>query len=464
VENGARILVVEDNEIERRGICQFLRMRGYTVFAADGVDKALGFLGEKIDVMLCDVALGAEVGGLELLNLWKKQRSESQFIIITGQSRLCDAVAAIKAGAFDYLAKPVALEAVSALIERAMKANGHEAPEQAEARNGREYGMGLIVGQSTAMKNIFARIERAAQSDSTVLILGENGTGKDMVAQALHRNSRRRKGPFVAVNVAAVPATLVESELFGHIRGAFTGATDKRLGRFEQADGGSLFIDEIGDFELSLQPKLLRALETLTVTPVGGHEEKRVDVRVIAATSRNIGQMVREGKFREDLYYRLNVVQIAIPPLRQRPEDIAFLVEHFMQRMEGKRNGPARKLSPDLMRRLLAYQWPGNVRELRNTLESMIVLAETDMLSEGDLPEYIAAEGNAAGPDDGGESNATMDAIEHRAIVKALAETRGNRTHAAQILGISLRTLQRKIRVYALDDSEKEANGDGKKT
>jgi DNA-binding NtrC family response regulator len=419
----------------------------------------MGHLGEQIDIVLSDVSLGAGLGGLDLLKLWKKQQPEGQFILLTGQSRLPDAVAAIKAGAFDYLAKPVALELVPGLIERAINAAGRDPAEKAETRVGRELGLGLIVGRSAPMKQVFSRIERAAQTDSTVLILGENGTGKDMVAQALHQNSRRRMGPFVAVNVAAVPATLVESELFGHVRGAFTGATDRRIGRFEQADGGTLFIDEIGDFELSLQPKLLRALETLTITPVGGHEEKRVDVRVIAATSRNLVQMVREGKFREDLYYRLNVVQIAIPPLRQRPEDISFLVEHFMKRMERERRGPARKLSPELMRRLLAHHWPGNVRELRNTLESMMVLAEGDSLTEADLPDYIAAEGKPAGANGDGDDDVTMDGIEHRAIVKALAEAGGNRTHAAQKLGISLRTLQRKIRLYALETEENGAGG-----
>src|SRR5256714_1130251 len=249
------------------------------------------------------------------------------------------------------------------------------------------------------MKDVFARIQRAAPVDSTVLILGESGTGKELVAQALHHNSLRKKGPFVAVNCAAVPATLVESELFGHVRGAFTGATDRRMGRFEQADGGTLFIDEIGDFELGLQAKLWRVLETFTVTPVGGHEDRKVDVRVVAATSRDIRKMVEQGTFREDLFYRLNVVTIQLPPLRERPDDIPILVDHFLKEIAATKHTPPKKISPEVMRRFQQYRWPGNVRELRNTLESMMVLAEGEMLTERDLPERIA-EGsqNSASP------------------------------------------------------------------
>ena len=303
------------------------------------------------------------------------------------------------------------------------------------------------MGQSKERKEVFARIQRAAPVDSTVLILGESGTGKELVAQALHHNSPRKKGPFVAVNCAAVPATLVESELFGHVRGAFTGATDRRVGRFEQADGGTLFIDEIGDFELGLQAKLLRVLETFTVTPVGGHEDRKVNVRVIAATSRDIRKMLEEGTFREDLYYRLNVVTITLPPLRQRHDDIPILVEHFLKEISQQKHTAPRRISPEVMRRFEAYRWPGNVRELRNTLERMMVLAEGEMLTEKDLPEEILAASTQAPPKEM-PSNITMDELERLAITKALEQCAGNRTHAAERLGISVRTLQRKLRHY----------------
>jgi transcriptional regulator with PAS, ATPase and Fis domain len=288
-----------------------------------------------------------------------------------------------------------------------------------------------------------------------VLILGESGTGKELVAQALHHNSLRKKGPFVAVNCAAVPATLVESELFGHVRGAFTGATDRRIGRFEQADGGTLFIDEIGDFELGLQAKLLRVLETLTLTPVGGHEDRKVDVRVLAATSRDLRKMVEQGTFREDLYYRLNVVQINLPPLRERPDDVTLLVEHFLKEITTNKHATPKRIAPEVLRRFQTYRWPGNVRELHNTLESMMVLAEGDMLTERDLPQHIAeASENLPSPKEI-PVGLTMEELERLAITKALDQYKGNRTHAANRLGISVRTLQRKLRQYELERNVK---------
>src|SRR5213076_1321099 len=239
----------------------------------------------------------------------------------------------------DYVTKPINMEELSLLIRRAIETLQKDKElDNLRRRLDQKFGLGQIVGESRQMKEVFAKIQRAAPVDSTVLILGESGTGKELVAQALHHNSLRKKGPFVAVNCAAVPETLVESELFGHVRGAFTGATDRRMGRFEQADGGTLFVDEIGDFELGLQAKLLRVLETFTVTPVGGHEDRKVNVRVIAATSRDLRKMVEESTFREDLFYRLNVVTITLPPLRQRPDDIPILVDHFLKDISAQRH------------------------------------------------------------------------------------------------------------------------------
>src|SRR6266550_1902467 len=441
-----RVLVVEDHEVERRAISQILKAEGYTVFGAENADKALGYVEENIDVVLSDLHMG-DVSGIDLLQLWKKRQPETQFIVITGHSSVDTAVEAIKGGAFDYVTKPINPDEIVLLVKRAIETLQKDKElDNLRRRLDQKFGLDQIVGESKQMKDVFAKIQRAAPVDSTVLILGESGTGKELVAQALHHNSLRKKGPFVAVNCAAVPATLVESELFGHVRGAFTGATDRRIGRFEQADGGTLFIDEIGDFEIGLQAKLLRVLETFQVTPVGGHEDRKVNVRVLAATSRNIIQMVKDGSFREDLYYRLNVITITLPPLRDRSDDIPILCEHFLKEICDNKHTARKRISPEVMRRFSAYRWPGNVRELRNTLESMMVLADGEVLTERDLPDEITA-----GTTDGTSrrdipTGITMEELEKLAITKALDQCEGNRTHAANRLGISVRTLQRKLR------------------
>jgi DNA-binding NtrC family response regulator len=446
--NAGRILVVEDQETERRAVSQILKAEGFSVFGAESADKAIGYIDENIDVVLSDLHMG-DVSGIDLLHLWKKRRPETQFILLTGHSSVDSAVEAIKSGAYDYLTKPIHPDELVLLIKRAVETQQKDKEiDSLRRRLDQKFGLDQIIGQSKQMKDVFAKIQRTAPVDSTVLILGESGTGKELVAQALHHNSNRKKGPFVAVNCAAVPATLVESELFGHVRGAFTGATDRRMGRFEQADGGTLFIDEIGDFELGLQAKLLRVLETLTLTPVGGHEDRKVDVRVIAATSRDIRKMLEEGTFREDLYYRLNVVTILLPPLRQRTDDIPILVEHFLREISVQKHTAPRRISPEVMRRFEAYRWPGNVRELRNTLERMMVLAEGEVLTENDLPEEIMAASNSLAAPKEMTANLTMDELEKLAITKALEQCAGNRTHAAERLGISVRTLQRKLRHY----------------
>jgi two-component system, NtrC family, response regulator HydG len=448
MSSAGRILVVEDQETERRAISQILKAEGFSVFGAESADKAIGYIDENIDVILSDLHMG-DVSGIDLLHLWKKRKPETQFILLTGHSSVDSAVEAIKSGAYDYLTKPIHPDELVLLIKRAVETQQKDKEiDSLRRRLDQKFGLDQIIGQSKQMKDVFAKIQRAAPVDSTVLILGESGTGKELVAQALHHNSTRKKGPFVAVNCAAVPATLVESELFGHVRGAFTGATDRRVGRFEQADGGTLFIDEIGDFELGLQAKLLRVLETLTVTPVGGHEDRKVNVRVLAATSRDIRKMLEAGTFREDLYYRLNVVTILLPPLRQRLDDIPILVEHFLREISQHKHTAPRRISPEVMRRFEAYRWPGNVRELRNTLERMMVLAEGEVLTEKDLPEeMMAASTDAATPKEM-PANLTMDELERLAITKALEQCGGNRTHAAERLGISVRTLQRKLRHY----------------
>src|SRR6476469_7432703 len=379
MSNSGRVLVVEDHESERRAMMQILKAEGFTVFGAENADKALGYVEENIDVVLTDLHMG-DVSGIDLLNLWKQRKTDTQFSLLTGHSSIQSAVEAMRAGAFDYLTKPINPDELILLIKRAVESMSKDREiDNLRRRLDQKFGLDQIIGQSKQMKDVFAKVQRAAPVDSTVLILGESGTGKELVAQALHHNSPRKKGPFVAVNCAAVPATLVESELFGHVRGAFTGATDRRLGRFEQADGGTLFIDEIGDFDLGLQAKLLRVLETLTFTPVGGHEDKKVDVRVIAATSRDLKKMVAQGTFREDLYYRLNVVTIQLPSLKERPDDIPVLVEHFLKDISETKRTATHRVSAEVMRRFQTYRWPGNVRELRHALESMMELADGEI-------------------------------------------------------------------------------------
>jgi DNA-binding NtrC family response regulator len=454
------VLVVEDNETQRKALCSILKSEGLQVFQAEGADKALGYVDENIDIVLSDLNMG-DVSGIDLLNLWKKRKPDVQFILITGHSSVNSAVEAIKAGAFDYVTKPVNPDELILLIKRVIEStNKDKEIDHLRRRLDQKFGLDRIVGQSRQMKEVFAKIQRAAPVDSTVLILGESGTGKELVAQALHHNSPRRKGPFVAVNCAAVPGTLVESELFGHVKGAFTGATDKRMGRFEQADDGTLFIDEIGDFELGLQAKLLRVLETLTLTPVGGHEDHKVNVRVVAATSRDIRKMVEDGTFREDLFYRLNVVTIGLPPLRDRTDDIPILVDHFLKEITEQKHTASRRISREVMERLMVYRWPGNVRELRNTLESMLVLSDGDVMTERDVPDRVLAGAIAAAATKELPTGLTMEELERLAIVHALEQSSGNRTHAAGKLGISVRTLQRKLRQYEGENPAKPVVND----
>jgi DNA-binding NtrC family response regulator len=446
-----RVLVVEDHEGERRAIMQILRSEGFTVFGAEDADKAMGYIDENIDVVLSDLQMG-DVSGIDLLNLWKQRKPDVQFILLTGHSSINSAVEAIKAGAYHYLTKPINPDELILLMKRSLESVSKDKEiDNLRRRLDQKFGLDQIVGQSKLMKDVFAKIQKAAPVDSTVLILGESGTGKELVAQALHHNSNRKKGPFVAVNVAAVPSTLVESELFGHVRGAFTGATDRRIGRFEQADGGTLFVDEIGDFELGLQAKLLRVLETLTLTPVGGHEDRKVNVRVVAATSRDLRKMVEEGKFREDLFYRLNVIVVNLPPLRARPDDIPILVDHFLREIAANKHTAPHRVSPEVMRRFSAYRWPGNVRELRNVLERMMVLAEGEVLTERDLPDEITMGTADSTSRREIPTGITMEELEKLAIIKALDQCGNNRTHAANRLGISVRTLQRKLRQYELE-------------
>jgi DNA-binding NtrC family response regulator len=481
--NGYKILVVEDEADQRSGLQRLLSDAGYQVSTADSADKAMSYMDEAVDFVLTDLQMG-DVSGMDLLKHWKLKQPETMFLMITGHGSVTTAIEAIRAGAYHYMTKPIDPQALIIMLQN-MTRQREETQKVRELQNrlDEKFSLSNIIGRSGQMQRVFELIRRSAQAFSTVLILGESGTGKELVAQAIHQNSPRRDGPFIAVNCAAMPATLVESELFGHEKGAFTGATDRRMGRFEQASGGTLFIDEIGDFEVALQVKLLRVMESRTITPVGGNKEIKVDTRVLAATSRDIREMMTKNQFREDLYYRLNVITIELPPLRQRLEDIPLLTKRFMDRVNEQNGTKITAISPAVIDALQGYSWPGNVRELLNIIERMMVLADKSTLEPDDLPAFIRNPGNrttlpgvagqtagtlvetvAAPPTtptagtapaasgtalaaslDQALATMTLAELEEKAIAAALVRYNNNRTRAARALGISVRTLQRKL-------------------
>jgi len=366
-------------------------------------------------------------------------------------------VEAMRAGAVQFVEKPVQPSLLLEMIREAREKHALRLEvERLRRQLDRRYGFDQLIGSSPAMTKVFERIRLAAPSSATVLISGESGTGKELAARAIHHNSARRAGPFVAVNCAALPANLVESELFGHERGAFTGATTARKGYFEAAEGGTLLIDEVGDLPSESQPKLLRALEQRVITRVGSTRETPVDVRIVAATHRPLEELVRERSFREDLFFRLSVVGIVLPPLREHREDVRLLTAAFLEQACAAAGKPAIEIGPDALAALERYSWPGNVRELRNTIESVVVLCTTGRVDLADLPEHVrgqrspAAARRPVGPPAEPGTARTLHEIEKHAILQALEECGGNRTHAARALGIGLRTIQRKLRDYGL--------------
>lgn len=452
----ASILVVEDKESEREALSRLLRMEKYQVVAASSPKQALEHLDQPIDLVVSDLKMG-KTSGIDLLRYWKARKPRTPFIMVTAYGDVDSAVEAMKLGAEDYLSKPVNPDELLMLVAKCLEASRKdETIEELTQRLDERLGFEKIVGQSKAMLTVFENARRAALAASTVLITGESGTGKELIAEAIHQNSPRKDKPFVTVNMAAVPEHLVESELFGHVKGAFTGATESRIGRFEAANDGTLFIDEIGDFKLESQAKLLRVLENHKVTPIGSNDDREVNVRVVAATSRNLEQMVKDEEFREDLYYRLNVVNLRLPPLRERREDIPLLVGHFLEQLCKETGRDRLKLSPELKEYLETHDWPGNVRQLRNCLESMIVLASGDTLTEDDLPAIVE---NDVSHSDHVEipEGTKLDELEREAVLQALDRNDGNRTHAAKSLGISVRTLQRKLKAWGINEEAEEA-------
>jgi DNA-binding NtrC family response regulator len=448
------ILIVDDEKNTREGLARALD-RAYTVLLADGGSRALDLLAtNNVDVMLSDVRMPG-MDGLTLIQRARTRTPQPVCILLTAYGTIETAVEAMKRGAYDFLTKPVNLDRLDLLLQRAlrereMETENRQLREQLDAK----YGLERIVGQSAAMQEVFDTVRQVGPTRATVLIQGESGTGKELVAHALHGLSPQSRGPFVAVHCAALSQNLLESELFGHEKGAFTGAAERRRGRFEMADGGTLFLDEIGEVDPRVQVKILRALEERAFERVGGQETLQVDVRLIAATNRDLRQLVEEGRFREDLFYRLYVVVIRIPPLRERAADIPLLVRHFLSALAAENAKKIEGITPDALDVLCGYSWPGNVRELRNTVEHMVVLSRGDKLTLRDIPAALRdrAQPRAVAP--GGEG--TLENMEKRMIAETLRSEGGSRTRAAEQLGISRRTLHRKLNEYGLRE---EARG-----
>lgn len=451
-----KILIVEDMESEREALTRLLRMEDYDVVVAKNPKQAIEHLEDAVELVVSDLRMG-ETSGVELLRFWKNRRPGTPFIMMTAYGNVNSAVEAMKLGAEDYLCKPVNPDELLMLVEKCLEGRRKDQTiAHLQQRLDERLGFEKIVGQSAAMLSVFKSARRAAATDSTVLITGESGTGKELIAEAIHQNSPRKEKPFVVVNMAAVPEHLVESELFGHTKGSFTGATESRIGCFESADQGTIFIDEIGDFRLESQAKLLRVLENRTVTPVGSNAQREVNVRVVAATSRNLERMVKEGEFREDLYYRLNVINLHLPPLRDRREDIPLLVDSFMREFCRHAGRDELRLDAELRQYLQTHHWPGNVRQVRNALESMVVLAGGDTLTMDDVPAML--EGDIESPDHVAiPAGTSLEELEQEAVTQALAQYDGNRTRAAKALGISVRTLQRKLKAWGENNHQHEA-------
>ena len=441
------VLIVDDEKNSREGLARALQ-GGYEVLLAENGMKALDVLGaQPVDVLLSDVRMPG-MDGLTLLQRAMARTPQPLCIMLTAYGSIELAVEAMRRGAYDFMTKPIDLDRLDLVLKRALRSRALEMEnrslrEQLESK----YGLEHIIGQSPSMQEVFDTIRQVAPSRATVLIQGESGTGKELVAHALHQLSPRNKGPFVAVHCAALSTTLLESELFGHEKGAFTGAAERRRGRFELADGGTLFLDEIGEIDAALQVKILRVLEERRFERVGGQETIDVDVRLVAATNRNLKKLVEEGKFREDLFYRLDVVTVTMPPLRERPGDLPLLVQHFIQSLARENEKKIDGITPDAMQALAAHEWPGNVRELRNAVERMVVLARGDRLTLRDLPPNLREGAPAAAPRGGALS---LEANEKQMIVRALKAHDGNVTKAAADLGISRRTLHRKLNEYGL--------------
>ncbi|MBR2441244.1 MAG: sigma-54-dependent Fis family transcriptional regulator [Lentisphaeria bacterium] len=445
------ILIVDDERGTRETLGKFLRMSYEVTLAEDGMTAINLINRNEYDLVLSDIRMGSGPDGMNVLDATLQKDPPPPCILFTAYGSIENAVDAVKHGAFDFVAKPVNIDRLELVISRALESGSlKKENKELKKRLDDKFGTKGMIGTSTAMKRIRETIEQVAPSRANILITGESGTGKELVAQSLHQLSGRT-GEFVAVNCAALPENLMESELFGHERGAFTGAVERKKGRFERAEGGTIFLDEIGEIPLQIQVKLLRVLESRTYERVGGTELLKTDARVVAATNRDLKKMVEEGSFREDLYYRLNVVSLELPPLRERKDDIPLLVAHYLE-LFSKENGRDMGISPEAMAALTAYRWPGNIRELRNCVERMVVLSREKIIGIDSVP-YEIREQMTPGITKSAVQPVTCDLErnEKLLITKALNECNGNRTRAAEKLGISRRTLLRKLKAYSME-------------
>jgi nitrogen regulation protein NR(I) len=466
----AKVLVIDDEVNLRKVLAAMLRRDGYDVtVAADGEQGLAEFQKNGADIVVTDLVM-PKAGGMEVLRAVNTANPDVPVIIITAHGTVDSAVEAIKAGAFDYITKPFDQAELSAVIAKASKA--HDIAQRSVRADDR--ARAAIIGESVQMQDVFKIIDKVADTPSTVLITGESGTGKELIASALHGASSRRDKPFIKINCAAIPHNLIESELFGYERGAFTGAVTSKPGRFELADGGTLFLDEIGEIPVEMQVKLLRALQEGEFERVGGIKTTHVEVRLIAATNRDLQAEIEAGRFRKDLYYRLAVVPIALPPLRERRSDIPMLARHFIEKYNRKLNKRIEGITDEAMAQLQAYAWPGNIRELENLIERVLLFADGPHITAKDLPDTMRqgaspspaslAASVETPPGEGGLKDIVrMKAaeLEKDLITKALEETGGNVTRAARLLQISRKSLQTKMKEFGLRDTAQDGRDDG---
>jgi two-component system response regulator PilR (NtrC family) len=458
----ARILVVDDEPGLRDMLAILFRREGLDVTLAPGFTTARDAVvnaPEPYAVVLTDLLM-PDGSGMDLLTLVKQRTARTEVIVMTAHGGVETAIEAMKRGAYDFVTKPFATTELRALVHKALEKRAIVAEnERLRAQLGRERGR-EILGSSEGTRRILDLVQRIANARTTVLITGESGTGKERIARALHEASERHAKPFLVVNCGAIPEALMEAELFGHERGAFTGAVSSRLGIFREADGGTVLLDEIGELPASLQVKLLRVLQERKVRGVGASAEVPIDVRVLAATNRNVEEDVRSGRFRQDLYYRLNVIRIEVPPLRERREDVRPLAEHFLARCAAEMNKDSRAFSPDAFRALEAYAFPGNVRELENIVERAVALATGHTIGLGDLPREVS--GAAAQttpalvglPDEGCNLDDVLGEVERRLLLQALERSGGVRTQAAKLLGVTFRSLRYRLQKHGLGDDD----------
>jgi DNA-binding NtrC family response regulator len=452
-----QILIVDDEPNLRKVLGAMLRQVGYDVLTAcDGIEALEVLASDHIDVVITDLRM-PRLDGMGLLRRLGDDFPNLPVIVITAHGTVEAAVQALKSGAFDFITKPFDRTEMQQVVDKALRTHAL-GPGDILAEDAQK-GRFKIIGQSAPMQEVYGIIDKVADTPSTVLITGESGTGKELITQALHDQSHRATKPLIKVNCSAIPSNLIESELFGHEKGAFTGAITSKPGRFELADEGSLFLDEVGEIAPEIQVKLLRAIQYGEFERVGGIRTKKVDVRLIAATNRDLRQAVEKNEFRDDLYYRLNVIQVHLPPLRERRSDIPLLIDHFLVKFNVRLGRSVKAVDAGANSRLLAYDWPGNIRELENAIERCILFCDDDIITEGDLPPEIRS-GSRSTPTLEGETSlkaqvrAAAERVERDLIVKALKQTGGNVTHAARLLKISRKSLQNKMKEFDLRDRD----------